>query len=143
VAPQRTANRASVVVNDPHLDARALPGSWHPIGLHAPGIQAVGVALPGVPGLIIGRTAHVGFGVTNAYGDSQDLFIERQAPGRSDAYLEDGRAVPFGQIEEVIRVRDAKSPGGFREERMHDQARADCGGGACGRSPTELADGGG
>lgn len=118
VAPQRTASNASVIVNDPHLDARALPGSWHPIGLHAPGIQAVGAALPGVPGLIIGRTAHVGFGVTNAYGDSQDLFIEHQAPGRSNAYLEDGRAVPFGQIEEVIRVRDAKLPSGFREERI-------------------------
>lgn len=118
IAPARSASGASVVVNDPHLDARALPGPWHPVGLHAPGIRAVGVALPGVPGLLIGRNAHVAFGVTNAYGDSQDLFIETPAPGLPDHVLERGRAVPMGRIEEVIRVRDPKAPGGLREEQM-------------------------
>ena len=118
IAPARSASGASVVVNDPHLDARALPGPWHPVGLHAPGIRAVGVALPGVPGLLIGRNAHVAFGVTNAYGDSQDLFIETPAPGLPDHVLEGGRAVPMGRIEEVIRVRDLKAPGGVREERL-------------------------
>lgn len=118
IAPARSASKASVVVNDPHLDARALPGPWHPIGLHAPGIQAVGVALPGVPGLLIGRNARVAFGVTNAYGDSQDLFIETPAPARPDHVLDGGRAVPMGRIDEVIRVRDPKAPGGVREERL-------------------------
>ncbi len=118
VAPARTTSKAAVVVNDPHLDARALPGPWHPVGLHAPGIRAVGVALPGIPGLLIGRTAHVGFGVTNAYGDSQDLFIERVAPGREGYYLDGDTAVPFGVIEEDIRVRDASAAGGFRTEKL-------------------------
>lgn len=118
VAPVRTTSKAAVVVNDPHLDARALPGPWHPVGLHAPGIRAVGVALPGIPGLLIGRTAHVGFGVTNAYGDSQDLFIERAAPGRDGHYLDGDTAVPFGVIEEDIRVRDASAAGGFRTEKL-------------------------
>jgi penicillin G amidase len=118
VAPARSASGASVVVNDPHLDARALPGSWHPVGLHAPGIAAIGVALPGVPGLIIGRTGHVAFGVTNAYGDSQDLFVEQEAPGRPGHYLEDGEAIPFGTISETIRVRDKDAPGGFRNDTL-------------------------
>jgi penicillin amidase len=118
VAPARTASKAAVVVNDPHLDARALPGPWHPVGLHAPGIRAIGVALPGVPGLIVGRNDHVGFGVTNAYGDSQDLFIEREAPGRASHYLEGKKAIPFGRIQEVIRVRDPEVPSGFRTETM-------------------------
>ncbi len=124
VAPSRSAGRASVVVNDPHLDARALPGPWQPVGLHAPGIRAVGVALPGVPGLLIGRTAHVAFGVTNAYGDSQDLFIEIPAPGLADHVLEGGHAVPMRRIEEVIRVRDPQAPGGMRAERLVVRATA-------------------
>jgi penicillin G amidase len=118
VAPARTASKAAVVVNDPHLDARALPGPWHPVGLHAPGIRAIGVALPGIPGLLVGRNEHVGFGVTNAYGDSQDLFIERTAPGRDSHYLEGENAIAFGRIEETIRVRDPNSPSGFRTETM-------------------------
>lgn len=114
----RSASGAPVLVNDPHLDSRLLPGIWHPVGLFTPEIQAVGAALPAVPGLLVGRNAQVAFGVTNAYGDSQDLFVERLAPGRSDHYVDGDRVRPFGVIEEVIRVKDPAAPGGFREERM-------------------------
>lgn len=118
VGKSRSASGAAVVVNDPHLDARLLPGIWHPVGLFAPGIQAVGAALPAVPGILVGRTAHAAFGVTNAYGDSQDLFIERVAPGRPGHYLDGDQARPFGVVEETIRIKDSGAPGGFREERM-------------------------
>ena len=84
-----------MVVNDPHLDNRILPGTWHPVGLFAPGIQAVGAALPGMPGILVGRTQHVAFGVTNAYGDVQDLYIESVDPGDADRYLDGGQSVPF------------------------------------------------
>ena len=118
VAPARTASQSAVVVNDPHLDARALPGPWHPVGLHAPGIRAIGVALPGVPGLLVGRNEHVAFGVTNAYGDSQDLFIETAAPDLEGYYLEGDEVLPFGIIEEHIRIRDANAADGFRTETL-------------------------
>jgi penicillin amidase len=118
IAPSRSASGAAVVVNDPHLDSRLLPGIWHPVGLFSPEIRAVGAALPAVPGLLVGRNAAVAFGVTNAYGDAQDLFIETIAPGQPDHYLEGGQARPFEIIEERIRIRDRSAPGGFREELM-------------------------
>jgi penicillin amidase len=118
VGKSRSASGAAVLVNDPHLDARMLPGIWHPVGLFTPQIQAVGAALPVVPGIQAGRTAHVAFGVTNAYGDSQDLFIEKVAPGRPDHYLEGDQAKPFQVIEELIRIKDKDAPGGFREEKL-------------------------
>jgi penicillin amidase len=118
VGKSRTASGAAVLVNDPHLDARLLPGVWHPIGLFAPGIQAVGAAYPFVPGIQVGRTAHVAFGVTNAYGDSQDLFIEKVAPGQPDHYVDGAQVRPFQVIEEVIRIKDKNATGGFREEKM-------------------------
>jgi penicillin amidase len=118
VGKSRSASGAAVLVNDPHLDARMLPGIWYPVGLFAPGIQAVGAALPAVPGIQVGRTAHVAFGVTNAYGDSQDLFIEKVAPDRPDQYVDGDRLRPFQLIEEVIRIKDKDAPGGLRDERM-------------------------
>jgi penicillin amidase len=118
IGRSRSASGQVVVVNDPHLDARMLPGPWLPIGLFAPGIQAVGVALPAVPGILVGRNADVAFGVTNAYGDSQDLTIERVAPGRPDHYLDGDQVRPFGVVEETIRVRDAAAPGGLRTETL-------------------------
>jgi penicillin amidase len=106
---------APILANDPHLDARTLPGVWHPIGFVTPGLRAVGVSGPGLPGLAIARTERIAYGVTNAYGDVVDLFVERQDPARPGYYLEGDRAVPFETIEDVIRVRDRGSATGFRE----------------------------
>jgi penicillin amidase len=115
IAPQRAASGAAVLVNDPHLDARLLPGIWFPVGLFSPEVRAVGAALPAVPGILVGRNAQVAFGVTNAYGDSQDLFIEQLAPGQPDHYVDGGMAVPFERTVERIRIKDGQAAGGFRE----------------------------
>jgi penicillin amidase len=116
VGPSRSASGQAMVANDPHLDNRILPGMWHPVGLFAPGIQAVGAALPGVPGILVGRTQHVAFGVTNAYGDVQDVYIESRDPADAERYLDGGQSVPFGVINEVIRIKDANAEGGMREQ---------------------------
>ncbi len=116
VGPGRSASGKAIVANDPHLDSRILPGYWHPVGLFTPEIQAVGGALPGVPGILSGRTRHVAFGVTNAYGDVQDLYVETLDPADRNRYLDGGRSVPFTVLEETIRIKDAKAPGGVREQ---------------------------
>jgi len=118
VAPSRTASGSAVLVNDPHLDARVLPGIWFPIGLFSPEVRAIGAALPAVPGILVGRNAQVAFGVTNAYGDSQDLFIEVMAPGRPGHYVDGDQVRPFESTVETIRIKDSQAPGGMREERL-------------------------
>jgi len=116
VAATRSASGRAVFANDPHLDARILPGYWHPIGLFSPEVAALGGALPGLPGILSGRARHVAFGVTNAYGDVQDVYVETLAPGDPDSYLDGGKPVPFAIVTETIRVKDAGAAGGFREE---------------------------
>ena len=69
-------------------------------------MQAVGAALPGMPGILVGRTQHVAFGVTNAYGDVQDLYIETVDPADPNRYLDGGQSVPFDVVTETIRVKD-------------------------------------
>jgi penicillin G amidase len=118
IAPSRSASGKAMVVNDPHLDSRILPGYWHPIGLFAPGVQAIGAALPGMPGILVGRTKHVAFGVTNAYGDVQDLYIESVDPADPNHYLDGGKSVPFELVTETIKVKDKAAPGGLREETL-------------------------
>ena len=115
VGPERSASGAAVVVNDPHLDARLLPGVWYPIGLSSADFHATGVALPAIPGVIVGRTDRVAFGVTNAYGDVQDLFLEQVDPSSAAHYLEGDTPVPFEMREETLRIRDDEAPDGFRE----------------------------
>jgi penicillin amidase len=115
VGPSRSASGRAMVANDPHLDNRILPGTWHPVGLFAPGVQAVGAALPGMPGILVGRTKHLAFGVTNAYGDVQDLYVEALDPADPNRYLDGGTSQPFTEVNETIRVKDEAAPGGFRE----------------------------
>jgi len=76
VGSRLSAGGKPIVANDPHLDARILPGPFHPIGLITPQFRAVGVNIPGLPGIAVGRTGYVAFGLTNAYGDTQDLYVE-------------------------------------------------------------------
>ncbi len=111
----RSVGGAPIVVNDPHIDSRTLPGIWHPIGLVTPGLRAVGVAGAGMPGLAVGRTDRIAYGVTNSYGDVIDLFIEREDPANPGHYLEGEKSVPFEIIEDSVRVRVRGSATGFRD----------------------------
>ena len=116
VGPSRSASGKAMVVNDPHLDSRILPGYWYPVGLFTPEIQAIGAALPGMPGILVGRTKHVAFGVTNAYGDVQDVYIETLDPNDKSRYLHGGKSTAFTVVEETIRIKDKAAPGGLREQ---------------------------
>ncbi len=114
----RSAGGAPILANDPHIDARRLPGIWHPVGLITPEWRAVGAAGAGFPGLGIGRSDHIAWGVTNAYSDVADLFIEQEDPEREGHYLEGEESLPFQVVEETIRVRDRGAPGGYREQTL-------------------------
>jgi penicillin amidase len=107
-----------IVANDPHLDARILPGPWYPCGIISPESRVVGVNLAGVPGMVVFRNAHVALGITNAYGDTQDLYVETIDPNDPDHYLEGDQSIPFKVIEETLTIKDKKAPGGFKEQKI-------------------------
>lgn len=111
----RSAGGAPILANDPHLDARRLPGIWYPVALITPEWRAVGAAAAGWPGLAVGRSDHIAWGVTNSAADIADLFIEQPDPDRDGHYLEGDESEPFEVINDTIRVRDPNAPGGVRE----------------------------
>ena len=118
VAPTRSESGRPILVNTPHFDVRVLPGVWHPIGLISPDLRAVGSTLPGVPGIISGRTDRIAYGVTNSYGDVQDLYIEKIDPQDPDRYLEGHQSFPFERFDETIRIKDDSVPSGYRNHRL-------------------------
>jgi len=65
---------APLLANDPHL-AMAVPQLWYFCHLYAPGINMCGGSLPGIPGIIIGRTEYVAWGMTNVMTDCCDLYM--------------------------------------------------------------------
>ena len=118
VGSRLSAGGKPIVANDPHLDARMLPGPWYPSGLITPQFRAVGANIPGLPGIVVGRTDYAAFGLTNAYGDTQDLYVETVDPKDPDRYIEGDKSLPFAVTEETISIKDKSAPQGFREEKL-------------------------
>ncbi|MBW2192644.1 MAG: penicillin acylase family protein, partial [Deltaproteobacteria bacterium] len=116
VNSKRSESRKPVVANDPHLDSRILPGPWYPTGIITPQFRAVGVVIPGIPGMVVGRTDHIAIGVTNSYLDAQDLYIETLDPNNPESYMEGGASIPFQILKETLRIKDKSESDGFRKE---------------------------
>ncbi|SEQ92253.1 penicillin amidase [Microlunatus flavus] len=100
VSGARTANGAPMLSNDPHL-ATSIPSPLAQVGLHCTTVSAAcpfdvtGYSITGVPGVVIGRNASAGWGLTTSYADVQDLYLEDVA----------GDRVRVGTREEPLSVR--------------------------------------
>lgn len=108
VAASRSATGAPLLAGDPHL-AVLVPSFWFACHLQAPGYEAAGVALPFAPGIVIGRTPHHAWGLTNVGGDTQDLYLERLDETGGAARFRDAWE-PLTVHREPIEVRGREEP---------------------------------
>lgn len=113
VSGTHSASGKPLVSNDMHLGLR-VPDIWYEAGLHlsgasggGPSLDVVGFTMPGLPGVIVGRNAHVAWGFTNLGGDVQDVRIEHtRGSGSSMQFqLPDGTWSPVQHHSEQIVVR--------------------------------------
>ena len=104
VGGERSRSGKPVLANDMHLSLEA-PNIWFLVGLHAPGVDVVGMSIPGAPGVVAGHSRAVAWGFTNAYVDDSDFFLEQVSPDDPAQYLTPEGWAPFEIREETIRVR--------------------------------------
>ncbi|GMR12135.1 MAG: penicillin acylase family protein [Gemmatimonadota bacterium] len=112
VGGSRSRSGKPLVANDMHLGLNA-PTIWYLAGLHAPGLDVVGMTLPGSPFVTAGHSAAVAWGFTNAVVDDADFFIERVDPSDPTRYLTPEGSRPFTVREESIVVRGRDEPVSF------------------------------
>jgi penicillin amidase len=79
IAGSRTSSGLPLLANDPHLPL-SIPSIWYLAVLHAPGVDAAGVSIPGVPGIVIGRNRRIAWGMTASYVDDADEVLEQFSP---------------------------------------------------------------
>ena len=103
-----TISGRPILANDPHLPP-AFPPFWYENHLIGGDFQVTGVTIPGVPGVIIGHNEHVAWGITNAFPDVQDIYIERFHEQDRSLYEVNGRWQQADLVEEVIKVRGRKA----------------------------------
>ncbi len=85
VAGTRSSSGKPLLANDPHLGLSA-PAIWYFAHLQAPGLNAIGATLPGLPFVVLGRTDKVAWGFTNTGPDVQDLYLEQINPANPLQY---------------------------------------------------------
>ncbi len=108
IAPQRSASGLPLLAVDPHFGVQ-IPATFYPIHLSGPGMEVAGASLPGMPGVIIGHTQNVAWGLTLSTMDDQDLFVLTLNDG-GDRELIDGRWRPLRTVTEKIVVRWQPEP---------------------------------
>ncbi len=107
VSGAHTASGKPLLSNDMHLEF-SMPGIWYMTGLQAPGLHVAGVALPGVPGIIVGHNEQIAWGVTNLHFDVQELYQE-QLDSATGRYAFQGHVEQAILESETIRVKGQPS----------------------------------
>jgi penicillin amidase len=100
----RTVTGMPILANDPHLVLH-VPSLFYENGVHGGRFESVGLAIPGVPLVVIGHNRHVAWGITNLAADVQDLYVEkldREWSPTQYEYLGEWHDVEV--IEEIIDV---------------------------------------
>jgi penicillin amidase len=75
VSGQHTVSGKPLLSNDMHLDHR-MPNLWFEVHLKSANFDVAGVALPGIPFVIVGHNQRIGWGFTNVGPTVEDDFIE-------------------------------------------------------------------
>jgi penicillin amidase len=107
VAADRSKTGAPILCNDMHL-ALMLPSLWYLAHLVGGEMDVAGVSLPGVPFVLVGHNAAVAWGMTLAFTDCEDLFIEEFTD--AGHYRFEGQVRQAQVIPEAIRVKGQAEP---------------------------------
>jgi len=105
-APARSASGGTLLANDPHLGFTA-PAIWYLARLELASGGVIGGTIPGMPVVLTGRSADLGWGLTSAYVDDQDVYIEQLNPDNPQQYRTPDGFKDFRTRSSIITVKDA------------------------------------
>lgn len=105
-APSRSAAGGALLANDPHLGLTA-PGYFYLARLELASGGVIGATIPGMPAVLLGRSARLAWGLTSAYVDDQDLFLEEISPADPNQYRTERGWQPFESRASILQVKDA------------------------------------
>jgi penicillin G amidase len=109
VSGARTATGRPLLANDTHMSV-AMPAIWYQVHLEGGRYHVAGVSLPCAPGVLVGHNQRCAWGLTTAWQDAQDLFVERINPANPAEYEFQGQWRPIQTVQEVIAVKGRAEP---------------------------------
>ncbi len=79
VAGSRSASGQAMLLSGPQMGFQQ-PSIVHEMSIRAPGLAVVGMDVPGVPGIAVGHTEKVAWGLTSGVADTDDVFFAETTP---------------------------------------------------------------
>ena len=104
-APQRSAAGGTLLANDPHLGLSA-PTIWYLARLQLASGGVIGGTIPGMPLVLSGRSEDLGWALTSAYMDDQDVLLEQLNPENPEEYLTPEGYKPFATRPSIVEIKD-------------------------------------
>ncbi|SEN62305.1 penicillin amidase [Loktanella fryxellensis] len=104
----RSATGSTLLASDPHLGLTA-PTVWYLARLQLQSGDVIGATVPGLPIVLSGRSADLGWGITSGYVDDQDLFIEEVNPDDPNQYRTPDGWADFRSRNSIVTVKDASA----------------------------------
>ncbi|WP_020039986.1 penicillin acylase family protein [Salipiger mucosus] len=105
-ATGRTAGSGTLLANDPHLGFTA-PSTWYLARMDLATGGVIGGTIPGVPAILLGRSEQLAWGITSAYLDDQDLYIEELDPENNERYRTPDGWKRFRTRRSIVEIKDA------------------------------------
>lgn len=104
VSGKKSTTGQPILSNDIHLSL-TLPALWYEMQLTSPTQSVYGIALPGVPGIVLGFNRSIAWGATNGADDVMDWYQLRFRDEKQSEYYYDGVWHPVISREVKIPVR--------------------------------------
>ncbi|HEY9677234.1 MAG TPA: penicillin acylase family protein [Drouetiella sp.] len=104
VAGAFSDSKGALLASDKH-SAFTSPDEWFFCSLASGEMHLAGATIPGVPGILIGRNANIGWSSVALKADTQDLFLEQFSPQFPDKYRSATSWEKLVEIKEEIPVR--------------------------------------
>lgn len=105
-APSRSATGATLLASDPHMPFTA-PTIWYLARLELASGGVIGATVPGLPLVLQGRSETFGWGLTAAFIDDQDLFVEQLNPENPAEVATPDGFRPLLRRASIVEVKDA------------------------------------
>ncbi|MEO0378807.1 MAG: penicillin acylase family protein [Pseudomonadota bacterium] len=105
-AASRSASGGTLLANDPHLGFSA-PAVWYLARLSLQSGSVIGGTIPGMPVVLTGRSDQLGWGLTTAYVDDQDVLIEELNPANPNQYRTPDGFKEFEQRDSILEIKGA------------------------------------
>ncbi|MGJ8583232.1 MAG: penicillin acylase family protein [Marinosulfonomonas sp.] len=103
-AASRSATGSTLLANDPHMGFSA-PSVWYLARLELSTGGVIGGTIPGIPYVQVGRTDRLGWGLTAAYVDDQDVHIEQVNPDNANEVMTPEGFKPMATRDSIIQIK--------------------------------------